>query len=109
MSGPRKLNPVDLSLYAVTDSSLNEKLGHSMEDVSHSQHSEQCIVVQCSIPNLLICCHVTSLLEGVKPLQYYTKTHLFILYTSEGGCCCGCRGGDSRAAQREEHHHLCIC
>ena len=30
---PMKLNPVDLSLYAVTDSSLNEKLGHSMEDV----------------------------------------------------------------------------
>jgi hypothetical protein len=33
-SSPRKLNSVDLSLYAVTDSSLNEKLGHSMEDVS---------------------------------------------------------------------------
>ena len=29
----RRLNPVDLSLYAVTDSSLNEKLGHTMEDV----------------------------------------------------------------------------
>ena len=34
VGGDRKSNPVDLTLYAVTDSSLNEKMGHSMEDVS---------------------------------------------------------------------------
>jgi hypothetical protein len=44
---PRKLkfNPVDLSVYAVTDSSLNVKFGHTMEEVGKNKKRriEKCV------------------------------------------------------------------
>jgi hydroxymethylpyrimidine kinase/phosphomethylpyrimidine kinase/thiamine-phosphate diphosphorylase len=49
---PRVLNPVDLSVYAVTDPSLNEKYGHTMEEAVAAAVAGGATIVQIREKNI---------------------------------------------------------